>query len=335
MNGVSKRVPGALADATEEELDAWTEQPHEEMGEDGRRTKRMRICGLEDDKEGAHDEEGEWATDDLSGEFIDASEVRAARKEETEFMKEIELCDDSTADEDCWKPAVSTKWVDSKKRGAVRSRLLARDFKAKGDKDMADLFASTPPLHVIKVVLVLARQDLGEDIVAVLVDVTKVHLNGRAKPEDGDHFITLPEEIGGGCAMLSALAVRHETCRARFGRGLLLPSGGSGKAAPTTFHNAATGTGFAVHGDDFTFVGSRNRLSANDAADDGLVLDQKWSKRRTREHRCWYGGSPTPSMSMQTPNSACLSWSTFVWRRSPTCSLRLPSKKTLAKTEVS
>ena len=30
--------------------------------------------------------------DDLSGEFIDASEVRAARMEETEFMKEIELC---------------------------------------------------------------------------------------------------------------------------------------------------------------------------------------------------------------------------------------------------
>ena len=37
---------------------------------------------------------------------------------------------------------------------------------------------------VIKAVLVLARQDLGEDVVSVLLDVEKVHLDGRVKPED-------------------------------------------------------------------------------------------------------------------------------------------------------
>ena len=62
--------------------------------------------------------EGDCATDDESGKSIAASEVRAARKEETEFMNEIQLSEDSTS-EDCWsstgKPPVSTKWIDSKK----------------------------------------------------------------------------------------------------------------------------------------------------------------------------------------------------------------------------
>ena len=53
-----------------------------------------------------------------------------------------------------------------------------------------------------------------------------------------------------------------------------------GKAAPTTFHNAATGTRCVVLGDSFAFV------ATDDAADEGLVPYQgtrgpgKWSKRR-------------------------------------------------------
>ena len=42
---------------------------------------------------------------------------------------------------------------------------------------------------------------LCDDIVAVLIVVTQVLLNGKVKPEDGDRFITVPEEMGGGFAM--------------------------------------------------------------------------------------------------------------------------------------
>ena len=106
-------------------------------GPDGLETKRTRTCGLEvnDDphEEDARPEDDEWATDGLSGEFIDDSEFRAARKEETEFMSEIELCEGSSA-EDCWsstgKPPVSTKWIDSKKGEGVGSHLVVRDFTA-------------------------------------------------------------------------------------------------------------------------------------------------------------------------------------------------------------
>ena len=98
------------------------------------------------DEEDARPEEGEWATDDLSGEFIETSDVRAARKEETEFMIEIELLEDSAAEDCCsstGKPPVSTKWTDSNEGEGVRWPVIARR-KATSDKDRADLFASTP-----------------------------------------------------------------------------------------------------------------------------------------------------------------------------------------------
>ena len=122
-------------------------------------TKRMRICGLEvnDDRneKDARPEEGEWATDDMSGEFIDASEVRAARKGETEFMNDIELCEDSTA-EDCWSgtgtPPVSTKWIDSKKgSGRIwwpgtswRKATAAQARSGRGDRCGADQHRKGP-----------------------------------------------------------------------------------------------------------------------------------------------------------------------------------------------
>ena len=86
----------------------------------------------------------------------------------------------------------------------------------RGDQDRAGLFASTPWLNGTKAVLVLARQDLGEDIVAMLFDVKKAHLNGSVKLEDGDHLITLPEEVW-RLRELTAVAVRHLTREPRSG----------------------------------------------------------------------------------------------------------------------
>ena len=111
VNRVPKRLLGAWADAMAYETDAWTKQADEGMVEFPRwglarpETKRMRICGLnvndDPNEEDARLEEVEWTTDDLSGEFIDGSEVVAARKEETEFIDEIDLS--------VGKPPVCTK----------------------------------------------------------------------------------------------------------------------------------------------------------------------------------------------------------------------------------
>ena len=99
--------------------------------------------------------------------------------------------------------------------------------------------------------LVSARQDLGEDIVAVLVDVEKGS-NGRVQPVDGDQFITLLEEMGSGCAEL-----RKGGCTARD----LQPALGKRARAAIGRKRAwcASGTRCAVHGDDFEIVGQMTR----------------------------------------------------------------------------
>ena len=55
---------------------------------------------------------------------------------------------------------MGTKWVDVNKGTAenpnIRCRLVARDFKPKGEKDRADLFASMPPLEAKKVLFSIA-----------------------------------------------------------------------------------------------------------------------------------------------------------------------------------
>ena len=158
---------------------------------------------------------------------------------------------------------MSTKWIDSKKGEGVSSRLVAREFKAKGDKDRADLFPSTSPLDVVKAV-VLARQDLGSDIVAVLIVVVQAHLNGRVNPEDGDHFIKLLKKMGGGCTMLNRLLSGMRLAARAWEEGHYCHLEETDmvrcKAAPTTFHKAATGTRCVVHDDDFTFVRPRKDL---------------------------------------------------------------------------
>jgi hypothetical protein len=105
----------------------------------------------------------EWAADDLSGKMISRKLVEEARAEEVAFMKGIDLYDEVDVEE-CWrktgKPPVSTKFIDQNKGTEedplVRCRLVARNFKTKGDKDRQDLFAAMPPLEAKKMLFRMA-----------------------------------------------------------------------------------------------------------------------------------------------------------------------------------
>ena len=100
------------------------------------------------------DVEWEQYIDQKSGLVLDVGMVKAARLEEMEFMRKIELFEEVDVSE-CYevtgKAPVTTKWVDLNKgtmdKPDVRCRLVARDFKPKGEKDRADLFAAMPPLE--------------------------------------------------------------------------------------------------------------------------------------------------------------------------------------------
>ncbi len=59
---------------------------------------------------------------------------------------------DHERDEEIGQGLVMAMWVDTDKGAEgevrVRSRLVAINFKNKGDKDREDLFAATPPLEI-------------------------------------------------------------------------------------------------------------------------------------------------------------------------------------------
>ncbi len=84
--------------------------------------------------------------------MLEAELVAEARAEELKRRRKIELFDEAPVIE-CWertdRPPVSTKWVDVNRGTAekpdVRCRLVARNFKPKGEKDREDVFAAMPP----------------------------------------------------------------------------------------------------------------------------------------------------------------------------------------------
>ena len=112
--------------------------------------------------------------------------------------------------DECWrrtgKPPVSTKWVDIAKGSDVRSRWVARDFKPKGERDRADLFAAMPPFKAKRM---LFRRFATQSNLhgkkkkkLMLIDVKKAHLNGVCDRDDV--FVELPSEAGaaGKCGRL-------------------------------------------------------------------------------------------------------------------------------------
>ena len=111
----------------------------------------------------------------------------------------------------------------------VRCRLVARDFKPKGEKDREDLFAAMPPLEAKKLVFQKAVRENGErrrrgqdGIKLMFVDVKKAHLYGVVP--DGEYvYIELPGEAGkeGKCGRL-------KKCRQCVGKALLGHARGHG-----------------------------------------------------------------------------------------------------------
>ena len=106
------------------------------------------------------DEELEVA--DLA-EDINPELLGAAREEELDFMKTIDMWEKSSYEE-CYlrtgRGPVSTRWVDVDKGregdSDVRSRLVARDFKVRGDGRELDVNASMPPLEAKRLLFRMA-----------------------------------------------------------------------------------------------------------------------------------------------------------------------------------
>jgi hypothetical protein len=143
----------------------------------------------------------------------------------------------------------------------IRSRLVARDFKIKGEKDREDLFAATPPLELLRMLIsksaTVTKQGGWRKM--LFIDVKKAHLNPKC---DQDVYFQLPEEVNpqaGKCGKLvhwlygfrpAARAWENHYAQKMeevgFDRGL---------GTSVAFWHPERDLACVVHGDDFTFSG--------------------------------------------------------------------------------
>ena len=75
----------------------------------------------------------------------------------------------------------------------VRSRLVARDFRGKGEKDREDLFAATPPLELLRMLISKTATITSKSgrRKMMFIDVENAHLNPECEQ---DVYVELPLE---------------------------------------------------------------------------------------------------------------------------------------------
>ena len=115
-----------------------------------------------------HEEKGwwlepPWAVGRNTREYLDPNLAEEACQEYVQLMQRIGLYEEATLEAclaETGKGPVDTKWVitstGTREELEIKRRLVARDFRPKGEKLRADLFAATPHQEAIKLLLRMA-----------------------------------------------------------------------------------------------------------------------------------------------------------------------------------
>ena len=208
--------------------------------------------------------------DDRTGKKLDPKKVRQAREEE---LVELERRVYVEADvEECvrvtGKKPIQVRWVDVDKGfGVYRSRLVAKDFRPKNKiDDREGLFAATPPLEVVKFLIMQAATKCRQGVVrkVMLIDISKAHLNA---PIEGEQYVDLaPERAKAGkCAKLLytlyGLRTAASSWEREYSQTLEAEGFVPGIASKCTFFHPARMIRIIVHGDDFVVEGGQEDLN--------------------------------------------------------------------------
>ena len=132
------------------------------------------------------------AWDDITGSELDAEKVAAARAEEIDYIHKMKLYEKVTID-GCYKKTgkgpISVRWIDINKGDAqspnYRSRLVAREINTyKRD----DLFAATPPLEALKMIISMAATGNRGEVIMVN-DISRAFFHAKVTR---DVYVQLP-----------------------------------------------------------------------------------------------------------------------------------------------
>ena len=217
-----------------------------------------------------NDEEMMIAWDDVSGVALEPKAVIVARAEEIEYVRKMNVYTKVPIKECVMKTGkqpISTRWIDVNKGDAqnpnYRSRLFAREINThKRD----DLFAATPPLEALKVILSMtACCNKGE--VVMINDISRALFHAKAKREV---FVQIPQEDlqpneREVCGRLnySMYGTRDaaQNWFEEYTQGLLDVGFQQGKATPCVFYCEEKGIRTYVHGDDYVSIGIAKSLA--------------------------------------------------------------------------
>ena len=133
----------------------------------------------------ACEDESECFWDAITGKQLDAKLVKLARAEEVQYYRSMTVytkVDRSMAFTKTGRAPIKVRWVDHNKGSdeepMIRSRLVAKEIKV---SDKPELFAATPPLEAVKMVISFAAENGPTDKCLMHNDVSRAYFHAKAR----------------------------------------------------------------------------------------------------------------------------------------------------------
>ena len=227
-------------------------------------------------KEWHADESFDYAYDDVSGNILCPKEVKRARLKEIEYIKKKRVyvkIPRNKAIANGWK-IIKTRWIDvnkgDEKNPQYRSRFVGKEF---NDGEDPSMFAATPPLEALKVLISEASTGRNgehvKDKVIMINDVARAFFEA---PVRRNICVELPEEDITdhdrdydmvGHLIQSLYGTRDAASNFQNEVKKLMESIGfrTGKYNVSTYYHSKRDLKTLVHGDDFVTTGSRKEVA--------------------------------------------------------------------------
>lgn len=211
----------------------------------------------------------EVAWDDVSGKYLNPDEVRKARAAEIEYYRKMGVYKKVPITECLAKTGqrpIGVRWVDVDKgdrdRPNYRSRLVAKQYR--GQKD-DDLYAATPPIEALRIVVSAATTGNKEKVVMVN-DVSRAYMYAMCEEDIYVELCAEDQEPGEEhmCGKLvKAMYGTRPAARMwqrEVAKTLTEAEFSAGRTSPCLFYHSTRDVVALVHGDDFVSAGSPEDL---------------------------------------------------------------------------